>query len=68
MSQLFYVHLDSPQPRLINQTVDVLRKGGLIVYPTDFGYALGCMLEDKTAISRICHIRQLGRNHNFTLM
>ncbi|CDG48596.1 L-threonylcarbamoyladenylate synthase [Serratia symbiotica] len=68
MSQLFYIHPDTPQPRLINQTVDVLRKGGVIVYPTDSGYALGCMLEDKTAMARICHIRQLGSNHNFTLM
>lgn len=40
MSQLFYIHPDNPQPRLINQTVDVLRKGGVIVYPTDSGYAL----------------------------
>ncbi|BBI91928.1 conserved protein [Serratia symbiotica str. Tucson] len=68
MSQLFYIHPDNPQPRLINQTMDVLRKGGVIVYPTDSGYALGCMLEDKTAMARICHIRQLGSNHNFTLM
>lgn len=41
MSQLFYIHPDNPQPRLINQAVDVLRKGGVIVYPTDYGYALG---------------------------
>lgn len=68
MSQLVYIHPDNPQPRLINQTVDVLRKGGVIVYPTDSGYALGCMLEDKTAMARICHIRQLGSNHNLTLM
>lgn len=68
MSQLFYIHPDNPQPRLINQTVDVLRKGGVIIYPTDSGYALGCMLEDKTAMARICHIRQLGSNHSFTLM
>jgi len=68
MSQLFYIHPDNPQPRLINQTVDVLRKGGVIVYPTDSGYALGCKLEDKTAMAGICRIRQLGSNHNFTLM
>ncbi|SUI59835.1 Putative translation factor (SUA5) [Serratia marcescens] len=41
MSQLFYIHPDNPQPRLINQAVEVLRKGGVIVYPTDSGYALG---------------------------
>ncbi|EMF6671723.1 TPA: L-threonylcarbamoyladenylate synthase [Serratia marcescens] len=68
MSQLFYIHPDNPQPRLINQAVDVLRKGGVIVYPTDSGYALGCMLEEKAAMERICRIRQLDGNHNFTLM
>ncbi|MFY3762839.1 L-threonylcarbamoyladenylate synthase, partial [Escherichia coli] len=68
MSQLFYIHPDNPQPRLINQAVEVLRKGGVIVYPTDSGYALGCMLEEKAAMERICRIRQLDGNHNFTLM
>lgn len=48
MSQLFYIHPDNPQPRLISQCVEVLRKGGVIVYPTDSGYALGCMLGEKT--------------------
>ena len=46
----------------------MLRKGGVIVYPTDSGYALGCMLEEKAAMERICRIRQLDGNHNFTLM
>ena len=64
----FYIHPDNPQPRLINQAVEVLRKGGVIVYPTDSGYALGCMLEEKAAMERICRIRQLDGNHNFTLM
>ncbi|VDZ62752.1 Putative translation factor (SUA5) [Serratia odorifera] len=68
MSQLFYIHPDNPQPRLINQAVEVLRKGGVIVYPTDSGYALGCKLEEKAAMERICRIRQLDGNHNFTLM
>ncbi|OUY20623.1 threonylcarbamoyl-AMP synthase [Yersinia pestis subsp. microtus bv. Altaica] len=68
MSQFFYIHPDNPQPRLINQCVDVLRKGGVVVYPTDSGYALGCRLEDKTAMERICRIRQLDGNHNFTLV
>jgi tRNA A37 threonylcarbamoyladenosine synthetase subunit TsaC/SUA5/YrdC len=45
------------QPSLINQTVDVLCKGSVIVYPTDYGYVLGCMLKDKTAMVRICNIR-----------
>ncbi|QWA13951.1 threonylcarbamoyl-AMP synthase [Sodalis ligni] len=62
------MHPENPQPRLINQTVDQLRKGAVIVYPTDSGYALGCRLEDKNAMERICRIRKLDSDHNFTLM
>jgi len=68
MSQFFTIHPENPQPRLITQTVDMLRKGAVIVYPTDSGYALGCRLEDKTAMERICRIRKLDGNHNFTLV
>lgn len=68
MSQFFYIHPENPQPRLIKQAVEMLNKGGVIVYPTDSGYALGCKLEDKNAMERICRIRQLDGNHNFTLM
>ena len=68
MSQFFYVHPDNPQVRLINQAVEILRSGGVIVYPTDSGYALGCMLGDKHAMDRIVAIRQLPEGHNFTLM
>jgi len=68
MSQFFYVHPDNPQPRLISQAVEFLRKGSVIVYPTDSGYALGCRLEEKAAMERICRIRQLDSNHNFTLV
>lgn len=68
MSQFFYIHPDNPQPRLIKQAVEMLKKGSVIVYPTDSGYALGCKLEDKNALERICRIRQLDGNHNFTLM
>lgn len=68
MSQYFHIHPDNPQPRLVNQTVDYLNKGSVIVYPTDSGYALGCRLEEKNAMERICRIRQLDGNHNFTLM
>ena len=68
MSQLFHIHPDNPQPRLINQAVEYLNKGSVIVYPTDSGYALGCRLEDKNALERICRIRQLDGRHNFTLM
>ncbi len=68
MSQFFTIHPENPQPRLITQTADLLRKGAVIVYPTDSGYALGCRLEDKTAMERICRIRKLDGNHNFTLV
>lgn len=68
MSQFFYIHPENPQPRLVKQAVEYLHKGGVIVYPTDSGYALGCMLEDKNAMERICRIRQLDGHHNFTLM
>ncbi|NDL62420.1 L-threonylcarbamoyladenylate synthase [Acerihabitans arboris] len=68
MSQFFTIHPENPQPRLISQTVELLRKGAVIVYPTDSGYALGCRLEDKAAMERICLIRRLDGNHNFTLV
>ncbi|MGY6772474.1 L-threonylcarbamoyladenylate synthase [Gallibacterium sp. ZY190522] len=68
MSQFFYIHPDNPQQRLINQAVDILRDGSVIVYPTDSGYALGCMLGDKHAMDRIIRIRKLPEGHNFTLV
>ena len=64
MSQFFYIHSENPQVRLINQAVEILRNGGVIVYPTDSGYALGCMIGDKHAMDRI----QLPEGHNFTLV
>ncbi|WP_163938327.1 L-threonylcarbamoyladenylate synthase [Paraferrimonas sp. SM1919] len=68
MSQFFYVHPDNPQPRLINQAVAIIRKGGVIVYPTDSGYAIGCHIGDKKALDTIIQIRKLDKDHNFTLM
>ncbi|MDO4430283.1 MAG: L-threonylcarbamoyladenylate synthase [Lonepinella koalarum] len=68
MSQFFYIHPENPQQRLIHQAVDILRQGGVIVYPTDSGYALGCMLGEKHAMDRIVQIRRLPENHNFTLV
>lgn len=68
MSQFFYIHPDNPQPRLINQAVEIIKKGGVIVYPTDSGYALGCAIGDKHAMDRIVAIRKLPENHNFTLV
>ncbi|HDR0626102.1 L-threonylcarbamoyladenylate synthase [Pasteurella multocida] len=68
MSQFFYIHPENPQIRLINQAMEILRAGGVIVYPTDSGYALGCMIGDKHAMDRIVQIRQLPEGHNFTLV
>lgn len=68
MSQYFYVHPENPQTRLINQAVAIVRNGGVIVYPTDSGYAIGCQLENKHALERICQIRRLNDDHNFSLM
>ena len=68
MSQFFSIHPVNPQPRLIHRAVDILRAGGVIVYPTDSCYALGCLVGDKAAMERIRHIRQAGKDHNFTLV
>ncbi|WP_426577425.1 L-threonylcarbamoyladenylate synthase [Xenorhabdus stockiae] len=68
MSQFFYIHPDNPQARLIDQSVEVIKKGGVVIYPTDSGYAIGCCLENKDAMNRICRIRQLDGRHNFTLV
>ncbi|MCB5195077.1 L-threonylcarbamoyladenylate synthase [Deefgea salmonis] len=67
MSQFFSIHAENPQPRLIKQAVDILRKGGIIIYPTDSCYAMGCALDNKDAIERIRRIRQLDDKHHFTL-
>ena len=68
MSQFFYVHPDNPQARLISQAVAIIRDGGVVIYPTDSGYSLGCQLENKQALERICQIRRLDDKHNFTLL
>lgn len=68
MSQFFYVHPDNPQTRLIKQAVELIRQGEVVVYPTDSGYAIGCQMEDKRALEQICRIRQIDKDHNFTLM
>ncbi len=68
MAQYFQIHPQTPQPRLIKRTVEILRQGGVIVYPTDSSYALACRLDDKRALERIRRIRQLGEKHNFTLV
>jgi tRNA threonylcarbamoyl adenosine modification protein (Sua5/YciO/YrdC/YwlC family) len=68
MSQFFQIHPENPQLRLIRQAVEMIKKGAVIVYPTDSGYALGCHIGDKRALERIKQIRQLNDKHNFTLM
>jgi tRNA threonylcarbamoyl adenosine modification protein (Sua5/YciO/YrdC/YwlC family) len=68
MSQFFHIHPDNPQARLIRQAVNIIRQGGVIVYPTDSGYALGCHLGDKEAVQRIRQIRRLDEKHLFTLV
>lgn len=68
MSQFFQIHPDNPQKRLIDQAVAILREGGVIVYPTDSGYALGCQIGDKHALDRIRELRRLDDRHNFTLV
>lgn len=68
MGQYFQIHVDNPQPRLIKQAVDIIKSGGVVVYPTDTTYALACMIGNKTAIDRIRQIRQLDEKHNFTLI
>lgn len=68
MNQFFQIHPESPQQRLIDQAVQIVRKGGVIAYPTDSGYALGCHLGEKKAIDRIKKLRALDDKHNFTLV
>lgn len=68
MAQYFEVHPDNPQPRLVRQALAILRKGGIIAYPTDSSYALGCAIGDKEAMERIRGIRRLDDRHHFTLV
>lgn len=68
MSQFFYIHPDNPQQRLLNQACELIRQGEVVVYPTDSGYAIGCQMEDKRALDQLCQIRQIDKDHNFTIM
>jgi len=68
MSQFFHIHPDNPQVRLIHRAAEIIRGGGLVAYPTDCAYALGCHLADKHALERLREIRQLDKHHNFTLV
>jgi tRNA threonylcarbamoyl adenosine modification protein (Sua5/YciO/YrdC/YwlC family) len=68
MAQFFHIHPDNPQLRLIRQAVEIIHRGGLIIYPTDSSYALGCQIGNKAAMDRIRRIRRLDEKHNFTLV
>jgi tRNA threonylcarbamoyl adenosine modification protein (Sua5/YciO/YrdC/YwlC family) len=68
MAQYFELHQENPQLRLIRRAADILRGGGLIAYPTDSCYALGCHIGDADALERIRRIRQADKNHHFTLV
>lgn len=67
-SRYLEIHPSDPQPRLIRQAVEIIRAGGVVVYPTDSSYALGCHIGDKAAMERISRIRQTDKHHHFTLV
>lgn len=68
MSQFFEIHPTTPQPRLVKRAVEIIRDGGVIAYPTDSCYALGCHIDNKPGMEKIARIRQVDKDHNFTLM
>jgi tRNA threonylcarbamoyl adenosine modification protein (Sua5/YciO/YrdC/YwlC family) len=68
MSQFFYIHPDNPQARLVRQACELIKQGEVVVYPTDSGYAIGCQMENKQAMEQICRIRDIDKDHNFTLV
>jgi tRNA threonylcarbamoyl adenosine modification protein (Sua5/YciO/YrdC/YwlC family) len=68
MSQFFRVHPENPQQHLLREAAKIIHDGGVVIYPTDSAYGLGCHIGDKEALTRIKRIRQLDDKHNFTLM
>ena len=68
VAQFFSIHPENPQVRLIRQAVEIVRGGGVIVYPTDSAYAIACAVEHKDGLERIRRIRQVDRGHHFTLV
>jgi len=68
MSQFLSIHPQNPQPRLIRTAVEIIRAGGVIAYPTDSSYALGCHIGDKSAMQKMARIRNTDKNHHFTLV
>jgi tRNA threonylcarbamoyl adenosine modification protein (Sua5/YciO/YrdC/YwlC family) len=68
VAEYLEVHPKNPQPRLLRRAVDIIKAGGVIAYPTDSCYALGCHVGDKDALERIRRIREADKNHHFTLV
>jgi len=68
MAKILHIHPKNPQMRLLQEVVQVIENGGVVVYPTDSAYALGCQLGNKAAADRIRRIRNLDKNHNFTVV
>jgi tRNA threonylcarbamoyl adenosine modification protein (Sua5/YciO/YrdC/YwlC family) len=68
MTQVFEIHSENPQKRLIQSAASIVRGGGVVVYPTDSCYALGCHIGDKAALEKIQRIRGLDKQHNLTLL
>ncbi len=68
MSQFVKIHSENPQSRLLERAAEIIRRGGLLVYPTDACYALGCQVGDKATMERISRIRHTGRDHHHTLV
>lgn len=66
--KFFQIHAENPQNRLVRQAVDIIKQGGVIIYPTDSSYAIGCRVGDKPALDRIRLLRRLDDKHNFTLL
>jgi len=68
MSQVLNIHAENPQLRLVRQAVEIIKAGGVMIYPTDSAYALGCRIGNKAALQKISQIRQFDSRHNFTLV
>ncbi|MGE3921005.1 MAG: L-threonylcarbamoyladenylate synthase [Gammaproteobacteria bacterium] len=68
MSQFFRIHPENPQPHLLNEAVMIIRNEGVVVYPTDSAYGIGCAVGEKEPMKRIRQIRGLSDDHHFTLM
>ncbi|MCB1587260.1 MAG: Sua5/YciO/YrdC/YwlC family protein, partial [Xanthomonadales bacterium] len=68
MARILYVHPDNPQPRLIKQAAEAIQKGGIVVYPTDSGYALGWAMDNVQAPKTVAKIRNIDKQHFFSVI